>query len=105
MKLLVDINLDNDAFSMPDVDVPTLNLSEVELALEFVTRGLNNGHNSGPIRDGNGNTIGTYEVVNDESPNPAKVCDDCGHEHGGAPHGFCKCGCTYPGWHWGIPKM
>ena len=28
------------------------------------------------------------------------VCTDCGHQHGGAPHGFCRCGCTYPGWKW-----
>lgn len=30
---------------------------------------------------------------------PKMICDDCGHEHGGAPFGFCKCHCTYPGWH------
>lgn len=25
------------------------------------------------------------------------VCADCGHEHGGGAHGFCCCGCTFPG--------
>jgi len=25
------------------------------------------------------------------------VCSDCTHHHRDAPHGFCWCGCTFPG--------
>ena len=25
------------------------------------------------------------------------ICTDCEHEHWGVAHGFCDCGCTYPG--------
>lgn len=35
----------------------------------------------------------TTEVLGEERIE----CSDCSHEHGGAPHGFCTCGCTYPG--------
>lgn len=31
-------------------------------------------------------------------------CSDCKHAHGGAPHGFCRCGCTYPGEEKGEPQ-
>lgn len=41
----------------------------------------------------------TIELASTEETPKRRICDDCGHEHGVPPLGFCRCGCTYPGWH------
>jgi hypothetical protein len=57
MRILIEVNLDNDAFNENPAE-----LSEILNRID--TNGLQPG-NEGKLRDSNGNTVGQFEVVED----------------------------------------
>lgn len=60
MKLIIELNLDNDAF------VGRRKNAEIRKCLNQVMDKINNDYYNGVMRDVNGNKVGWYDIVVDE---------------------------------------